>query len=63
MSWCHICKAMWDNDDCYNRVYSNTDCSIRVSMTALLEYIDPIEYIRFQHICLLKFNRFEFEYL
>jgi len=37
---------MWDNDGCYIRVYSNTDCSIRVSMTALLEYIDPIEYIR-----------------
>jgi len=28
---------MWDNDDCYIRIYSNTDCFIKVLMTALLE--------------------------
>ena len=39
----------------YN-IYSNTDCSIKVSFTALLEYFDPIEYIRFNNICLLKFT-------
>ena len=45
MNRCHIYTAMYD---CYIRVYSNTDCFIRVLMTALLEYIDPIEYICFK---------------
>ena len=52
---------MWEKD-CYIRVYSNTDRFVRLSMTALLEYIDPIEYIRFYNIRLLTFNQIEFKY-
>jgi len=31
-------------------------------MTALLEYIGPIEYTYFKNICLLKFNEFEYSF-